>query len=195
MKKESVIEVFKALGGVLTTKELDANGVSYYHIKQLLVAGDIERIKQGVYRLREMTNDEMIEVQKLIPHGVFCMYSAALLHDLTTFTPSEYHVAIPHKSKVTLPAYPPIKIYYWDGSLYSLGQEERNINEIPIRVFDVEKTICDIVKFRSKTGEDMAKEVLKEYLMIKSKNLNKLLAYSKKLKIYTVLKNYVSILT
>lgn len=195
MKKEKVIEVFKKLGGVLTKKELDANGVSYYHIKQLLKEGDLERIKQGVYRLGAMPTDEMLEVQKLIPQGVFCMYSAALSHDLTTFTPSEYHVAIPHKSKVTLPSYPPIKVYYWDGNLLSLGQEEKYINGIPIRVFDIEKTICDIIKFRSKAGEDIAKEVLKEYLRSKSKNINKLLEYSKKLKIYTVVKNYVNILT
>lgn len=195
MKKEAVIEVFKTLGGVLTKKELDANGVSFYHIRQLLEEGSLERIKQGVYRLTVVENDEMLEVQKLIPQGVFCMYSAALLHELTTFTPSEYHVAIPHKSKVTLPDYPPVKLYYWDGDLFSLGWKEEFINGIPVRVFDREKTVCDMIKFRSKAGEDLAKEVLKEYLRGKGRNLNKLLEYSKKLKIYTVVKNYISILT
>lgn len=123
------------------------------------------------------------------------MYSAASVHDLTTFTPSEYHVAIPHKRKITLADYPPIKLYYWDQNLFSLGQEEKLINGIPIRVFDKEKTVCDIVKFHSKAGEDLVKEVLNEYLKTKGRNLNKLLQYSKKLRVYTVVKNYLSVLT
>lgn len=64
MKKEEVIEVFKEAGGVLRKKELEAKGVSSYHINQLLEQGELERIKQGIYRLTEIGIDEKIEVQK-----------------------------------------------------------------------------------------------------------------------------------
>lgn len=182
------------MGGVLTTGELNEAGISYYFIKKLIQNGEIERIKQGVYRWIEGLNDERIEVNKIVPQGIFCLFSAADLHELTTFVSSAYHMAIPWKSKVTLPDYPPIQLYFWKDNQYNIGQVDYKSDALDIVIYDLEKTVCDFVKFRRKVGLDITKEVIRNYLNRKDRNLDKLMSYSHQLKISSVVKRYLEVL-
>lgn len=187
-------KLFEQGAGVLTTQELEEGGVSYYCIRKLVENKQIERIKQGVYRWLDDESDELVEVQKIVPQGIFCLFSAASLHDLSTFVPSEYHLAIPRKDKVALPDYPPIKIYYWDDNQYGLGQVKIMRENVGLRVYSLEKTVCDFIKFRNKIGLDVTKEVLKNYLALRNRNLHKLMAFAKELGISTIARQYLEIL-
>lgn len=193
-KYNRMYELFKSGGGVLTTGELEEAGISYYFIKKLMRSNEIERIKQGVYRWLEGSNDEWAEVKKIVPQGVFCLFSAAALHELSTFVSSEYHVAIPWKSKVTLPHYPPIQLYFWKDNQYHIGQVDYKNDALDLVLYDLEKTVCDFVKFRRKVGLDITKEVIRNYLNRKDRNLDKLMAYSRQLKISSVVKRYIEVL-
>ena len=193
-KYNRINKLFKSGGGVLTTGELKEAEVSYYFIRKLMQNGKIERVKQGIYRWIEGSNDEWIEVKKIVPQGVFCLFSAAALHELTTFVPSAYHMAIPWKSKVTLPDYPPIRLYFWKDKQYDLGNFNYKNDAVDIAMYDLEKTVCDFVKFRRKVGLDITKEVIRNYLSRKDRNLNKLMAYSRKLKISSVVERYIEVL-
>jgi len=125
---------------------------------------------------------------------LICLYSAWNYHNLTTYVPHEYHIAIEKKSKIRLPDYPPIKLYYWDKSVLRIGNTNMRINDIFLDVYDLEKSVCDAVRFRNKIGKDILNEVLTEYLKRGDKNIDKLIKYSKLLKIERILKNYLDVL-
>jgi predicted transcriptional regulator of viral defense system len=129
-----------------------------------------------------------------VPYGVLCLYTACLHYELTTFVSSSYHIAIPKKAKIVLPDYPPIQLYYWDTTAYNLGIVETVIQETRVRMYDLEKTVCDMIRFRNKVGIDIAKEVLKNYLNRHDRNIAKLNEYAQKLNISTVLSNFLIIL-
>ncbi len=167
--------------------------MSYYFIQKLLQNEQIERIKRGVYRWAE-GEDEWQEARKIVPQGIFCLFSAALLHDLSTFVPSEYHISIPWKDKVKLPGYPPIKLYYWKEKQYEVGKSTHRHNDWKLPLYDLEKTVCDFIKLRNKAGLDVTKEVVRNYLDRKDRNLNKLMEYSRQLKISSVVKQYIQVL-
>lgn len=186
--------LFKESGGIMTTKELTQKGISHYYIKRMLDKNLIESLKRGIYKLSNYDIDESIEVASMIPKGVFCLFSSASIHELTTNIPFKYHVAIPKKDKIRLPSYPPVKLYYWDTSLYSLGIQEITKNDNKIHVYDLEKTVCDFLKFRNKVGFDSAKEVLKTYLNRRDRNIDKLVKYSKKLRIHSTIDQFLKIL-
>ncbi len=192
--KQDIRKLFAKSGGVLTREELNQAGVSYYYIRKLLEDGEVERIKQGVYRWGEDGNDEWIEVQKMVPQGIFCLFSAAFLHELSTFVPSQYHIAIPWKNKVRTPEYPPVKFYYWQKPQYVLGQTSFKRDSYEFYLYDQEKTICDFIKFRKKVGVDLMKEVVKNYLARKDRNLNKMMTYAGELGVYSIVKSYIEIL-
>lgn len=193
-KKQKIRRLFTKRGGVLTREELTKAGVSYYYIRKLLQTGELERIKQGVYRWEEDGNDEWVEVQKMVPQGIFCLFSAAFLHELSTFVPSQYHIAIPWKNKVRTPEYPPVKLYYWQKPQYALGQTSFKRDSYEFYLYDREKTVCDFIKFRKKVGVDLMKEVVKNYLERKDRNLNKVMTYARELGVYSIVQSYVEIL-
>lgn len=125
----------------------------------------------------------MEEVAQIVKKGgVFCLFSAAAHHDLTTFVSSEYHLAVPKKYKVVLPEYPPIKLYYWEEAAYQTGITKVVIEGEMVAMYDAEKTVCDIIKYQKKVGMDTLKEVLNTYLRRKDRNIHKLSEYASILK-------------
>ena len=93
-----------------------------------------------------------------------------------------------------LPEYPPIKLYYYNKKSYELGVEEIEKNGEKLKIYDIEKTICDITKYRNKIGKDVYKEILKNYTSRKEKNISKLIKYSKEMKMYKILKEALELI-
>ena len=192
--KQEIEQVFIESGGVMTTKALIGRGVSHYFIKKMLDENFIESSKRGVYKLVGRDVDESIEVSSMVPKGVFCMFTAASMHELSTNIPFKYHVAIPKKDKIRLPDYPPVQLYYWDTKQYLRGVSMVKKNGQSIPVYDREKTVCDFLKFKNRVGFSDAKEVLKAYLSRKDRNIDKLIGYARELRVYSIVDQYLKIL-
>lgn len=63
-----------------------------------------------------------------------------------------------------------------------------------MKVYDLEKTICDIVRFRNAIGHDVAVEALRGYLKKPDRNIQKLLEYAKVLRMEGSLRQYLEVL-
>lgn len=195
MNKTSKIEhIFETNSGIVGIQELLQNGVSYHDIKGLLTDSIVVKLKRGVYKWTAIETDEKAEVARIVPNGVFCLLSAAFYHGMTTSIPVEHHLAIPDEQKVTVPVYPPIKLYYWNRIPYTLGINTYELDGTHIKVYDLEKTVCDIIRHRNKIGFDVLKEILTNYLDKKDRNLNRLHLYSNELNIFNKVDEYIKIL-
>lgn len=183
--------------GYATTSELSAIGINRFYISELRKNQIVEQVKAGFYKWRDYDFDydfELVEVSKIIPSGVLCLKSALAYHGLTTYNPWQYEVAIERSGKVNLPSYPPIKVIFFTKTLYEMGVMEVDIEGHKVKVYDLEKTICDVVRYRNKIGIEMMKEGLHEYLKRSDRNLEKLLAYAEKCKIQKLVKEYLEVL-
>ena len=154
--------------------------------------GNVVRVKTGVYALPEELAKTMVDISKVVPSGVLCMYSAWAHYNLTTTLPPDICVAIEKNHKVRLPDYPPIALYYWTKNSYELGITEAEIDGFKIRIYDMEKSVCDAIKFRNKIGYDICAEVLKEYLRRKDRNLTRLHQYAKIMRVENTLNNLIT---
>lgn len=155
-----------------------------YELKLMLLKGQVIKVKRGLYRHTELISaHQEQDVSHIVPEGIFCMYSAWAHYELTTHISSEYHIAVPKSLKISVPDYPPIKLYYWNEPTFELGLTNVRINDIRIKMYDLERSVCDAVKFRNKIGNEMLGEILKNYVRKKDKNLDKLMKYSAKLRI------------
>jgi predicted transcriptional regulator of viral defense system len=161
---------------------------------KLVESGVVEKLAHGIYKLANYQINEYYEAQNLVPNGVICLFSAWSYYELTTYMPHEFHLAIGQKSKVKLPAYPPIKLYYWDEKSLKTGVKTVENNSFKFQIFNIEKSICDAVKFRNKIGIDILNEILTEYLKKENRNLDLLIKYSKILRVENILKNYLDVL-
>jgi hypothetical protein len=87
------------------------------------------------------------------------------------------------------------KIYYIKKELHELGVETvESSHSNPIKTYNIERTVCDIIRSRNRIDIQILNEALKRFVKLKSSDLSMLMDYAKKLKIDTVLKNYLEVL-
>jgi len=122
---------------------------------------------------------------------VFCLFTAWQHYHLSTQNPPDFHIALRNKEKIRLPDYPPIKLYYWSEKYYNLGIAEIEKDRQTIKIYDLEKSVCDAVRFRNKVGMDTTIEILQNYVKRKDKNLNKLNEYAQQLGVGNIVQNMI----
>ena len=119
---------------------------------------------------------------------VFCLGN----YELTTKLPPDICIAIEKKRKVILPDYPPVALYYWSQQTFELGVMEKEIEGYQVRIYDLEKSVCDAVKFRNKVGIDISSEILRNYLARTDRNLTRLNEYAKKMRVANIMNSLVN---
>jgi predicted transcriptional regulator of viral defense system len=185
--------LFSKNKGYLTRKQLPDKS-AYNHLLKLVDEGIVERVKRGVYYYGNTASDNtMIDIEKIVPNGVLCLYSAWAYYGLSVQIPQSFNIAIEKNRKISLPAYPPITLYYWKREYQELGVVRRKAGAYTVKVYDLEKSVCDAVKYRTKTGMEVTAEILKNYLKREDRNLSKLMDYAKKMRMEKTLKTYLEI--
>ncbi len=180
----------------ISIKELKEE-YSYYKIQKLITEKKIYKINKRYYENLNFFGEEheFYYVDVYISGGVICQLSAAVHYGLTTFRPNTIDVAVKRKRNVVnLPNYPIMNPIYYGDSRYETGITiTRNI-EGSYKIYDIEKTICDILFYRNKIGIDIMKEIVTNYIKRKDKDFHKLVMYAKKLNVYNTLKTYFEVL-
>jgi predicted transcriptional regulator of viral defense system len=183
--------IFKENHGYLSSRELNKKSSLYVALRLLVEQGIVEKIKPGLYRLSAfIQRDELTEVAKIYPQGIFCMFSAWHYYELIGQIPPVNHIAFPNKAKVKLLDYPPVKVYYWSAHLLGLQQ----IQSDGFTIFSLEKSVCDAVKFRNKIGKDTMAEILRNYLKRKDKDLNLLFHVARQMRMKSLLRDYLNLI-
>ncbi len=182
---------------IFSIQELKDKGFSYYKINQMVEQGVLNKLNKKYY---ENTNYEGVEsdfyyAYAYVPNGVVCLLSAAVYYNLCNYRPDAIDVAIPRKSKVsTLPDWPELKVCYFTDERFGTGIETIDDGNNRFRIYDIEKTVVDIVFYREKIGIEETREVLTTYLHRKDRNLNRLIRYAEMLKCDDVMKKYLEVL-
>jgi predicted transcriptional regulator of viral defense system len=145
-----------------TTKELLALGVSEREIRKQYEEGILVKIKQGLYRPAAMflQNQSFIDVSMAVPKGIICMFSALAYYELTTFIPKQVDIAVPIISVRSRIIYPPVKRYYIATDIFNKYVKTVANEKYSFKIYDIEKTVCDGVRYRNNVGVDIAKEAV-----------------------------------
>lgn len=180
-------------------KELKKASFQTRDISNLLKEGIIHKIKPGLYRLEEIFDVDgvstgLLDVCQAIPQGVICLISALEFYDLTTFNPSSIYVAVPQPCKIPQIIYPPIKAYYFSKNIYETGIEHIKTRYGTVKIYNREKTICDMFRYRNKLGEDLAFEGLKNYLNSRGFNIGKIIEYAKICRVERIIMPYLKVI-
>lgn len=189
---DSIVNKVEAMGGTMSAN--DAIGVSeYMRLNRAVQRGDLMRIRHGVYATPEALLDTMIDVERIVPGGVVCMHSAWSHYGLTTMVPPAFCIAIANKRKVVMPKMLPITLYYWKTENLEFGVKQETISGHVVRITDMERSVCDAVKYRNKIGLDICAEVIRNYLKKRERNLSLLTEYARKLRVANILNTYLEI--
>jgi len=192
IQMKEITDYIKKKGGYARMSELRGTGFQTRDIAKLCEQGTLEKVKSGLYKLSngDVTSG-YVDVSHAIPEAVIAVVSALSFHELTTFNPSKVHIAIPNHAKAKEIYFPPVEVYYFRKAQYGHGIEEVEIQGHSVRVYNLEKTVCDMFRYRNKLGEDLALEGLQNYLNRSDANLNELSRYMKICRVKTVMEPYV----
>lgn len=190
MNKGSIIDTLQQQGGFITTGEVKSRG-EYEQLRHAAKEGNLVRIRKGVYAETSALANNMIDVERIVPRGVLCLYSAFSHHGLSTQVPSSTCIAIDARRKVRLPDYPIIDLYYWKKEYLEFGIMQKEISGYDVLITDLERTVCDAVKYRNKIGLDVCGEVIDSYLKKDNRNISLLHEYAQILRVKNILTTYL----
>ena len=189
---EEIIEYITQNGGFASMKELKKANFHTREIMLLVKERSIEKIKPGFYRISDYgyfkdVNLSLITVCRAEPQAVICLISALDYYEMTDFNPSEIYYAIPHSQKKKSISYPPIKTFFFRERFYKPGIDIIQTKYGELKIYNREKTICDMFRYRNKLGEDLAMQALKNYLKQKKKSIATLIKYAEICQVKTVI--------
>ena len=86
-----------------------------------------------------------------------------------------------------------MEIHYYTDKVLNVGVSQMTIDGFSVNVYDVEKCVCDAVKFRNKVGMDVCSEIINNYLERPERNISRLMDYARILRVSATLEKYLEV--
>ena len=191
------IEILKSYieknNGILLSKDVKKLNIHKQYIKILCNENYIERKEKGVYVIKGKNVNEFFLLQQRYKAGIFSHNTALYFYHLTDRTPLKYDLTFKNNVRLNNEIINP---HYIKEDKYELGLTELKLEDgTTIKLYDIERTIIDILRDRKKIDLQIFNIAMNEYMKRKDKNLIKLSKYAKVFKVEKILQNYMEVLS
>ena len=181
---EKILEIVKKNDGFITTKEVVENGLNKMALKRLCDGELLERISPGYYSLPNIVIDDYYKIISKSKNAVFSYTTSLFLNNLSDRTPLSFDITVPRGYSGSLQNLDFVSLHYVDKDIFEIGIEKiKSPFGMNVKCYDMERTICDIIKYKNHMDKEIYIKALKSYAKRDDKNLINLTKYSKKLKI------------
>ena len=182
---------------VITNKEAEELGYTRHNLSELTESGQLERLRPGLYQLKGKVIEDFVLISSNSNRIIFSHQTALYLHDLYDRTPNVFHISVlqGYNASHIKKRYEDLQVHYVKKELYELGKtgiKSPQGNLIP--VYDIERTICDIIIDREKIDKQIFTEAIKRYYKSPNKNLRRLIKYSRLFNIEDEIRKYMEVL-
>lgn len=181
----------KAFVSSATVKE--QGRTAYYKMLESVREGELVQVRRGVYANMDQLCGNMIDVEAVVPNGILCLWSAWSIHALTTSMPQAFHIAIKRGRKAIAPEFPKVELHHYTENILDMGATSMTKDGFTFRIYDVERCVCDAVKFRNKVGMDVCSEIIDNYLNRQDRNITRLMDYARLLRVANILEKYLQV--
>ena len=181
--------------GVLKTADVVAAGFSKKTLASFLKERGFEKASHGIYYDPETWTDSMLLLQLRCPKTVFSHDTALFLHDLTDREPLAYTVTAKTGYNPSHLTEEGVKVYTVKKELFEVGLTSATSPfGNPVKVYNLERTVCDVIRSRSTMEAQVLQDALKQYAKRKDKNLHQLMAYAQLFRVERLLRQYMEVL-
>lgn len=192
MKSDLIMELVKRNKGILTMKILEENNIHRQYLKALVDSGELIKVSRGIYVTPDKDISEYYIMGEQFKNAIFSHNTALYLYDLTDRTPFVLDMTFPSNIR---PSNDMLSPHYINKERLNIGLITKELDDgTNIRVYNMERTICDIIRDRNKIDSQIFNTALKEYMKRSDKNLNLLYEYAKEFKILKILRMYLEVL-
>jgi predicted transcriptional regulator of viral defense system len=192
---DNIRDIIKDQNGILITSDLVKYGIPRIYLSILVKNGEIQRISRGVYSAAKYMLDEMVIIQARYKRAIFSHETALYLLELTDRTPLFYSVTVPSMYNATLLKASGVKVYFVKRGLYMSGLiTVKSPHGNDIKTFNLERTICDVLRSRNQMDVQFVNEALKKYAVHKDRNIDQLYIYARQFRIQKIAREYIEVL-
>lgn len=181
--------------GIITSADAVKSGVEKDTFYQYVKKNNLERIGHGIYIREDAWPDELFVLHKRCPAAVFSHEEALYYHNLTDREPMQHTLTIYTGYSTKRLVESGCKVYTVKRELLDTGKiivKDHYGNDIPL--YDLERTICDIVRSRRNIEIQEFNTALKTYVKRKDKDLNKLMSYAQLFHVDKMIRQYMEVL-
>lgn len=183
-----------SLGNFFRTKELNEQGITNYKISKLVNEGVLVKVYQGVYALGDVNTIEIRDINVIVENGVVSLKSAAYYYKLLDGDEGKIEITLNRDQKPPKLPYDFFSYYYTTSKFYEIGLNVIDQDGRTLKIYDIERTVCDIIRHRSKYDSYIVREVIDNYLKNENRDIDKLLDYASQLRVRSIVENYLEIL-
>lgn len=192
-KKVKLLEFLSSHYGYIETKELEEIGFNRNEINDLLNENKIRKVAYGLYIDNNLLEDELYIYQKKYDSLVYSFNTAFFILGLSERTPAVYDITVPRGKRIR-DEYG-FKVHQVVDEKYKIG-----IIEIlspcgnPIKIYNVERSICDIIKYPEEIETELATKIINNCFKEKKVDIDLLLDYAEKFNIYSEINTLVGVM-
>ena len=181
--------------GMLQTAQVIASGIVKPIFYEYVKEKNLQQVAHGIYVSEDAWVDAMFLLHLRCNQAVFSHESALFFHDLTDREPSKYSVTVRRGYSPTRLKAEGLSVYTMKPELFDVGLSSGQTpfgHTVP--VYDMERTICDLLRSRSRIEIQTFQGALKAYARRKDKNLRALMQYAGIFKVEKILRQYLEVL-
>ena len=196
-KNQSNIEIIESImkmnNGYVTSKELSNLGIHRMYLNIMKEKDMIEKVGNGIYIDSSKIEDSYYVFNLSMPNTIFSHMTALYFHGLSIKAPDDkYDITV--RKTYNSKHLKKHEVFYVSDEIYELGLTEA---ETPmgnkVRVYDIERCICDIIRSKNRMDLEHVKYSIREYIKRKDKNLMKLSKYADKMGIKKEVMDFVEV--
>ena len=192
---EKIDMLLEKQNGIIQTSQVINEGIPKQTFYMYARNRKLEQVAHGIYVSKEAWVDSMYILHLRCEQAVFSHDTALFFHDLTDREPMQYAVTVKT-------GYNPSKLKNEGIQVYSIKKELHELGLIKMKtsfghevyVYDMERTICDIIRSRSTIESQVFQDAMKQYAKKKNKDLRTLMKYAKELHVENILRQYLEVL-
>ena len=190
MSRDKLLKLIKDNNGYVQTKDLEKYGIHREYLSIFVEEEKLIRVSNGIYQSPDVWSDPYLFLQSKRKNMIFSHDTALYLHGLTDRDPIKLTATVPTGYNTTQMKSISLDLYTIKKELFHLGETRM---KSPYGN-DRERTLCDMIRSRSKLDQHMIVEGLKQYIRLDDRDIHTLMSYAKELRVDKILRNMLELL-
>lgn len=191
----TLLELASETNGYVTSRQVATAGIPRREIAKAVAEGRLVQIDRGLYALPSVWEDLYLMAQHRFSRGVFSDDTALFLHGMTDRAPFSLTMTFPRAYNATGAREKGITCRTCANDVLELGLcELETPNGNTVRAYDLERTLCDIVRGQRVVDTQLVTPAMQAYARKPDRDPAKLMRFAKKLGVEKKIRTYLEML-
>lgn len=167
---DNILSYAKENNGYITTIEEEYLDINSTFLSNLVNNKKLERVGIGIYKLPGYPIDNLYILSKSSKNMCYSHATSLYLHNMSDRIPLVYDVTVSYNYSGNLLNNKNVSLRYVKEDFFDMCMIEiKTINELTVKCYDLERTLCDIIKDKNHMDKKIYSKTLKEFTKKKIK--------------------------